>query len=68
MKKFVLCLGVIVSLEAHAIDREGISDFFEAGTTLMQNCNYVMQRDIESNIKDKEESEEETYFIKKKVK
>ena len=68
MKKLVLCMSVLCSLEVYAIDREEISDFFEAGTTLMQNCNYVMQRDIESNIKDKEESEEESYFIKKESK
>lgn len=65
MKKLVLCVSVFCSLEAYAVDREGISDFFEAGTALMQNCNYVMQLDIENNIKDEEESEEESYFIKK---
>ena len=52
MKKFVLCMSVFCSLEAYAIDREEISDFFKAGTTLMQNCNYLKQRDIESQCKD----------------
>lgn len=46
MKKFVLCLGVIGSLEAYAADREGFVDFTVSAMTNVLKGQTV--RDIES--------------------
>ena len=53
MKKLVLCMSVLCSLEAYAIDREGLANFAEAVMgKLSKSYDREIVRDIESQYED----------------